>query len=255
MLRTLRVTVLLFILFMVAMNTWLARLYATDWSRPLRVVITPINADGSAASTQYIDTLTPASFMPIENFFRREIARYGRSLHDPLDIRLAPPIAQLPPEPPRDPGVLPAMLWSLRMRYWAWRADDPEGPPAQVRLFVKYHDPSRYRRLAHSVGLEKGMIGLINAYASPQMTARNNVVIAHELMHTLGATDKYDPHTNQPLYPQGYASPGQHPLLPQRQAEIMGGRVPVTATRSHMPDGLGQVVVGPWTAREINWID
>ena len=35
------------------------------------------------------------------------------------------------------------------------------------------------------------------------MTGPNNVVIAHELLHTVGATDKYDPVTDAPRIPDG----------------------------------------------------
>jgi len=95
---------------------------------------------------------------------------------------------------------------------------------------------------------------VVNAFATRSQNAQNNIVIAHELLHTVGATDKYDPATNQPLYPQGYAEPEQQPLLPQRFAEIMGGRVPLTQADAEMPDGLEQVLIGADTAREIRWL-
>ena len=41
------------------------------------------------------------------------------------------------------------------------------------------------------------------------MTEENNVIVAHEILHTFGATDKYDPATTQPRYPDGYAEPGR----------------------------------------------
>jgi hypothetical protein len=108
--------------------------------------------------------------------------------------------------------------------------------------------------LSHSLGLQKGLIGVVNAFASEKQAAQNDVVIAHELLHTLGATDKYDPRTNQPEFPDGYADPQRQPALPQEYAEIMAGRVPVTADRAEMPDGLDAVLIGAKTAREINWV-
>jgi hypothetical protein len=123
-----------------------------------------------------------------------------------------------------------------------------------VRVFVLYHDPDRVTRLSHSLGLQKGLIGVVNAFASEKQAAQNDVVIAHELLHTLGATDKYDPRTNQPVFPDGYADPQRQPALPQEYAEIMAGRVPVTADRAEMPDGLDAVLIGAKTAREINWV-
>jgi len=98
----------------------------------------------------------------------------------------------------------------------------------------------------------RGLIGLINGFASKSYRGSNNVVIAHELMHTLGATDKYN-QLNLPTHPGGFAAPFQEPLFPQRQAEIMGGRIPVSATQAIIPNNLGQVVVGAFTAAELNW--
>jgi hypothetical protein len=86
------------------------------------------------------------------------------------------------------------------------------------------------------------------------MEEKNNVVLAHEILHTLGATDKYDLKTSSPLYPDGYADPEQEPLHPQEYAEIMGGRIAVSETEVAMPESLAYTVIGPKTAREIRWI-
>ena len=73
-------------------------------------------------------------------------------------------------------------------------------------------------------------------------------------MHTVGATDKYDLATNEPLHPDGYAEPDKDPLLPQTFAEIMAGRIPSSTTQSEMPSSLDKVLIGTKTAREINWV-
>ena len=95
---------------------------------------------------------------------------------------------------------------------------------------------------------------MVNAFADYRMASRNNVIIGHELLHTLGATDKYDPKTELPLFPQGYADPQRQPLLPQRMAEIMGGLIPVEEGKGKMPSGLARTVIGPLTAAEIGWL-
>jgi hypothetical protein len=140
------------------------------------------------------------------------------------------------------------------MRYWAWVNGSFNGPKPHVRVFVLYHDPDRVTRVSHSLGLQKGLIGVVNAFASEAQAAQNDVVIVHELMHTLGATDKYDARTNQPAFPDGYADPQRQPLLPQEYAEIMAGRVPVTEQRADMPRSLEEVLIGAKTAGEINWV-
>jgi hypothetical protein len=118
---------------------------------------------------------------------------------------------------------------------------------------VWYHDPAVSPRLPHSTGLQKGLIGVVNAFAASDLEGSNNVVIAHELLHTLGATDKYDPSGNLPLFPDGYANPEARPRVPQKRAEIMAGRIPISETQAETPAGMAQVVIGARTAREINW--
>ena len=75
----------------------------------------------------------------------------------------------------------------------------------------------------------------------------------HELLHTFGATDKYDLSTGQPIYPIGYADPNQQPLYPQRQAELMAAYVPLSQNKSKMPDSLQQTRINEITAIELGW--
>jgi hypothetical protein len=77
------------------------------------------------------------------------------------------------------------------------------------------------------------------------------VVIAHELLHTLGASDKYDPQSLAPVFPDGYAEPDRQPRHPQRLAEIMAGRFALADGQLAMPERLGQTLIGPRTAAEI----
>src|SRR5262249_13663921 len=116
-----------------------------------------------------------------------------------------------------------------------------------------YRDPERTPTLPHSTGLEKGMFGFVNVFADRSMQETNLVVTAHELLHTLGATDKYDLATNRPSLPSGFAEPDRQPLYPQSFAELMAGRIPISPTEATIPSSLSSVVVGPATAAEIGW--
>jgi hypothetical protein len=120
-------------------------------------------------------------------------------------------------------------------------------------MYVQYFDPARSPALAHSLGLQKGLIGVVNAFASKTMKAQNHVIIAHELLHTVGASDKYDPANNQPVYPSGYSDPEQEPRFPQRRAEIMAGRMATGEATFREAQKLKEVVIGAETAREIRW--
>jgi len=253
--RTVRITILLGVLLFVSMNNWLTRVRSTDWNESLWVVVYPVNGDNSPVSQAYINTLSAATFDAVESFLAAEAKRYGKAITSPVAVHLAPQVDSHPPMPPVNGATLSIMLWSLKLRYWAWRNDNFSGPQPDVQIFVAYYDPATHDSLRHSLGLQKGMIGVVNAYASRSMAQRNNVVIAHEFLHTLGASDKYDSSNNLPLYPEGYAEPDKSPLYPQRSAEIMAGRIPLSRSEAVMPASVLKLSVGSLTAREINWIN
>ncbi len=253
MFRKIRIALLLFVLFFVALSTWLAKARSTDWSRTQWLVVYPINGDGRPATQQYIDGLKADDYLAVEDFLAREGEHYGLTVDRPIEIKLAPQVRAIPPAAPAERSGINVMLWSLQLRYWAWRHDTFNGP-GNMKMFVIYHDPEITQHLEHSLGLEKGLIGIVNAFADTRMNETNNVVMAHEFLHLVGATDKYDLATDQPIYPQGYAEPDRQPRYPQEFAEIMGGRIPLTPTTAEMPRHLLGVVVGPETAREIRWI-
>ncbi|MCW5620906.1 MAG: hypothetical protein KIS79_07375 [Burkholderiales bacterium] len=255
MFRAIRIVILLFILINVALGTWLTRVRSTSWEQPLRMVVFPINGDGLSGTHDYVRALTREDFQAIDDFMGSEAQRYDLHQRDPLDVFVADPVEALPPAAPHGGNLLQVALWSLRLRYWAWRHADYDGPDPDVRMFVLYHDPAHVDRLPHSLGLQKGLIGVVYAFASPAQAQQNNVVIAHELLHTLGATDKYDSASNQPSYPDGFAEPDKTPLYPQRFAEIMAGRIPLDAGRADMPANLEIALIGSATAREIRWRD
>ncbi len=252
MFKAIRITLLLLILFFVAVSTWLTQARSTDWNNSLWVKVYPINGDGSAASASYIEKLSIDSFKGIETFIARETAKYGHTLALPVRIELGRPIREQPPSLGPSPGALDVMLWSLKIRWWASRiASDQDDPAPDVRIFVRYHAPRTNFVLENSVGMQKGMVGVVNAFAGQRQAGTNNVVVAHEFLHILGATDKYNLANGQPDVPAGIAEPDRKPQFPQRFAEIMGGRIAVSESDAMVPQSLKYVVIGAQTAREI----
>ena len=141
------------------------------------------------------------------------------------------------------------------MRWWSWRNTGQDNlAPDDVRMFVLYQMRKSNTLLERSVGVKNGSYGVVNAVASRQMAARNRIVITHELMHILGATDKYDLYSGQPFAPDGLANPEQSPLYPQKRAEIMGARIATSANQWRRPATLKSCVVGATTATEIGWL-
>ena len=252
--KNLRVAILLLVLLWAASHTWLERRASTSWQEPLWVGIFPVNADGSSTAQSYIDSLGEGDFADIEDFVAREAHRYGKQLAEPIHIALYPQVKQLPPQLERGSGLLATVWWSLELRWFAWRAADFNGrAPARIRLFVLYHDPSTLGTVPDSHGMQKGLLGVVHVFAQRSMAGSNSIVITHELLHTLGASDKYDPGTGAPLFPSGFADPRREPLYPQENAEIMAGRRALSPQNDSMPTSLSNVVVGPYTALEIRW--
>ena len=77
--------------------------------------------------------------------------------------------------------------------------------------------------------------------------------IGHELLHTVGASDKYDDqgHAREPA---GLADPDRVPRYPQDHAEWMVGEVAIGPERGRLPASIAELQVGPTTAREIGWV-
>jgi hypothetical protein len=252
--RNIRIALLLAILAFVAIYTKQQRIYTTSWLDPLQVVILPINADGSTDTASYISNLSSDSFSAIDKFTAREAKRYKLYQQQPTQTILGPTIDSRPPLPPNSSNIVVIGLWSLKLRYWAWQ-NTPEGySDNSVKMFVLYHTPNGNSTSLNSLGLQKGLLGIVNAFASHKQSKQNNIVIAHELLHTVGATDKYNS-ANNPVFPDGYAKPERKPLFPQYRAEIMAGRIPKSDSTSEMATSLQSCVIGNKTAQEISWLD
>ena len=250
--RKLRIAILLFVLATVAHRTWL-QTSQTDWKKSLYVAVYPINMDGSDVSASYISRLDAEQFDEIVQYYAEEAARYKLVLRRPFEVRLAPKVTALPPQPEKHASMLQTIHWSLSFRWWAYRNSPPITVPPDIKLYLLYFDPATHPLLPHSTALSKGRVGLVNVFASKAYSRQNNVIIAHELLHTVGATDKYDLYNNQPAYPTGFAEPDKLPRYPQEFAELMAGRIPVSETRAEIPLNLSQTLVGGMTAREVGW--
>jgi hypothetical protein len=153
-----------------------------------------------------------------------------------------------------DANAVDALFWGLRFRFWAWKNTPDQGGLTRIRMFVVYQTGEENIPLRHSLGMQKGLMGLVYAFSLDRQNAQNNIVIAHELLHTVGAIDKYTDYGN-PIHPVGYANPARRPLYPQRSAEIMAGKIPTASNRSYMAESLRSVIINQYTAAEINWLN
>ena len=256
LIRVIRITLLLTVFFVMAFYAKTQKLKSRSWSAPLEVVIYPINGDnGSPVVAAYIKNLDNQVFEPLDDFFRRESLRYSIITSQPTITRLGSAMTEQPPVSPAvDSGFASIIWWGIKFRYWAFQnTPDDESNLHRVRVFVHYHEALEGRKLQHSLGLDKGLLAVVHAFAEIDQDQQNNVVIAHEILHTVGATDKYGSN-GEPVFPAGYAAPEKQPLYPQTEAEIMAARIPLSPNTSRMAASLAECMVSPATAAEINWM-
>ena len=227
-----------------------------DWQGVLSISIIPVIADDKAKTKSFVANIKPKRFDEIAKYLKTNARRFGRNLESSIDIRLEPTIDNAPPDRPApNASVLSRMFWSLQLRWWAWNNQPKDNSDDRIRLYVLYQSPDRRTALPHSTGLQNGLIGLIYARAESADRRLHNVIITHELLHTFGASDKYDLRTGQPVFPQGYADPDRTPVVPQQFAEIMGRGIPVSSNQHVVATRLSKTRVGKLTASEIGWLD
>lgn len=251
--RKTRIMILLLILATVVQQVWLDN-NDMAWKRNFYVAVYPVNADGAASVSAYLRTLKSEDFEPVAEYFAEAATQYQLGLRRPIELRLGAQVEEIPPAPPVNASALDAVIWSLRFRMFAWANSPRVNVKPDIRLYLLYHDPAAYHGLSHSTALSKGRIGRVNLYADQAYHQQNLVILAHELLHTLHATDKYDLSTTLPVYPLGFAEPDKTPLYPQHFAELMGGRIPHSETEAEIPRSLKQTMIGNVTAREIGWL-
>jgi hypothetical protein len=252
--RVVRITVLLLVLLIVAGQAWIDRFSTTHWQRTVFVGAFPVSADGSQTSAQYLAGLGQDRIDGVTDFLKAEARRYGVASDEPIAVTLYPSPESPPPALASDASVLTRIVWSLRLRYYRFHVLSSVSPRPQIALFLLYHDPALTQSLPHSAGLQRGLSAVVHLFASRTQEAQNRIVITHELLHTFGATDKYDLQTGLPKYPEGFADPKLVPRYPQQMGEIMAARMPISETEAQLPEGLEDERVGPQTARQIGWV-
>ncbi|OZA04918.1 MAG: hypothetical protein B7X95_08435 [Methylophilaceae bacterium 17-44-8] len=251
--KKIRIFILLLILATVAQQS-LQEDADLKWNKNLYVAIYPVNADKSEKVSAYIKTLSQEDFEPVAQYFTEEAQRYQLPLRRPFELRLGETVQKIPPAPPDNGNVFAVIFWSLKFRYFAWVHAPKMAIKPDIKLYLLYHDPITNQRLTHSTALNKGRIGRVNVFAEAGYSKKNLVILAHELLHTVKATDKYDTTTGLPQYPDGFAEPNKSPLYPQQFAELMGARLPIREDVAEIPKQLGLTLIGNKTAREIGWI-
>ena len=223
----------------------------TQWDRTLSVAVVLVTtAPLDPAAVKSFEARLPQ----LEALLAREFSRYREG---PLPFRLVlhgPAQASTPPALPESAWDLPRHL----LGQWSYLSaiDDQVGLNTHLydsRIYVVARPPANSSvQLVEGYSQQGGRVGIVEVELNEEMVDLVLSVTAHELFHTLGAEDKYDPggHT---LIPEGLAEPDLSPRFPQRYVEVMARNRPLSESQERILDQLEELAVGPLTAREIGW--
>jgi len=254
-----RVAVLLAVLAGVLLYAWRdyrRRTQRLDWNQTLTVGIVLLR-QGTVDDDVVADLRTRAS--ELQRLLAAECRRHRPGAPEPFHFVLFGPV-DVSAGPPALAGD--GWLDQARHSYALWRylspVDEGAGVAARgldARLYVVLRPPSGgTMHTVEGMGEQGGRVGIVTVELDDTMVDFAMFVAAHELFHTLGATDKYDA-AGRPLVPDGLAEPERQPLYPQRYAELMARHVPLSPSTDRPPETLAELRIGSGTAREIGWLD
>ncbi len=200
----------------------------------------------------------PTSLHDIAPWFNAERARYGRpGMY--LEVDVFGPWGRVVEPPVLDDPDLPA--WMVGIRGWQYarffhnlvtdQGEDPDDYAARLYLVYSHNEDDI---AAHSRGSEKGRVAAVYVDLNEQNPGYGVLTVAHELAHTLGAQDFYNPRTYLAMHPEGFVEPFADPLYPQEFAELMAGDIPIGPSSEREAQSLDDVRIGYATARDLGWI-
>jgi hypothetical protein len=253
--RVLLLAVVLFVTGAWAVGVTRARAARRAWTEPLRVAVVVVAPEAvPAGEVQAV----ARGLRALEARLAAEAWRYRPGAPAPFAFDVHGPVRAAPPPLPPAAGGPQRLAHALAL----WRAlravhaaADGFVPGAyDARLYLALDAASGARRFAEGAGEAGGEVGLVRAGVDPADPTLAVEALAHELLHCLGATDKYgaDGHA---LAPAGLADPDRSPRYPQPRADLMGVEVALGPGDGRLPASIDELAVGPATAAEIGWTD
>jgi hypothetical protein len=237
-----------------AAKDYSARHQRRSWRRPLEIALIllergEVDPDALARFEARVSEL--------ELTLARQFARYGGKL-TPIHFRRFGPVPQRGPPPlaAGDPGPFEPLRLSFALWRFARDSDAAAGLTASFdgKIYVLLSEPKSERQaLVEGLGEEGGRIAVTSIELSEDSVDFGLFVVTHEMLHLLGATDRYGPDGNAVL-PDGLGEPELRPTYPQPGAEVMArGRV-ISPGQEVPPGHLDELRVGHKTATEIGWV-
>ena len=227
-----------------------------EWQQPLQVALVLL-ADGELEPTAL--ARLQAHVEPLEQQLEDQFARYGGSFR-PIRFQQFGPVPEPSPPPvaPDPPSLWQDLTLSLSLRAYARRCDRAAGVRDNAndfdgKIYLRLSEPHNARlSLVEGLGEDGGRVAVTSLELREDSADFGLFVVAHELLHLLGASDRYGPDGLAEL-PDGLGEPGLVPLFPQRSVEVMArGRV-IEPGVEEPPSQLAELRVGAKTAAEIGW--
>ncbi len=252
-----RVSVLSTVLLVVLLWAWRdvrSRHGRNTWDRPLSVAVVLVRVGrlDDAAVAAFDDRVAA-----LDTRLTDERRRYRGDALRPFVLSVLGPVDELQGAPKAQAESLAGAVkhaWQV----WRWiahvdRAAGVQPSEYDSRIYVAARAPAdEDREMVEGESEEGGRLGIVEVDLDASMADFALFVVAHELFHTLGATDKYD-ETGRTLVPSGLAEPDRVPPLPQAFTEVMARNRPIQPGIEVPPTSLDELAVGPATAAEIGW--
>lgn len=252
----LRVGFLLGILVLVALYAWKDvhdRRERNEFSRTLAVGLVLVT-DGAleASDLELLRGRVPA----LEARLREAFESHRGSELAPFSFVVSGPVPLEEPLPVPADGLVAAVRYAYELHRFTRDVDARAGvsrSELDSRIYLVLRSPSAHG-VVEGMSEQGGRVGIALAELDASTVDIALLVAAHELFHTLGASDKYDPTTGRALSPDGLAEPGRVPRFPQRYVEVMARNRPIAPGREVRPESLEELWVGKKTASEVGWI-
>jgi hypothetical protein len=251
-----RIAVLAVILAWVAawgIGVELRRRARTSWTRTLDVAVILL-AQGAipGATLRAVARQIPE----LERRLAAEMTRHRGPGTLPFALAALGPIQvdAPPPLPPAEDGLVDRARYLWDLRAYLRPIDRQLGRDLDshdLRIYLVVAPAARGApRLVEGAGAARGEIGLVVTTIDDATVDLALIAAAHELLHLVGATDKYD--ADGHALPSAYVEPAAG--LPQRHADLMAGEIPIAPGRGRLAVHFDDVRVGPVTAAEIGWL-
>ena len=223
-----------------------------EWTRTLDVALVVVR-DGSVSDAAVLGLRERTR--ALEARLGEELRRYRGAPAKPFSFVWYGPTALGEPLPSsHGDGLVDLARTAWELRRFTSDVDARAGVPSRgfdARVYLVVRPPSA-RGFVEGMSEHGGWVGVALADLDESTVDLALFVAAHELFHTLGATDRYGP-DGSTLIPDGLAEPDRSPPFPQEFAEVMARNRPIDEHEEVPPASLDELRVGPRTAAEIGW--